>query len=161
MLNNPISVKVNKDGDVAKIEWHGIEHVVPAEKLEVEQLIAEACSLKELLDEANEVLKPIKDRFITLAEKVMEKTGKKSEEFLGIAGVVKVALKDELVITNHKALAEIFGEVYDRYVNEETVYKPTKELRNLISDGDYEHKDKLRENVAIKLSYTVSIKPKE
>ena len=125
---------------------------------EHEQKIARALELQDTINPAKKELEEIKQYFMDLFKKQPAKTENRIATVKGT-----VILK----ITNSYAIAElavlrlkdIFKKQYKLFVNEKVAFSPTAAMRKLLEDGDYEHRDELRESVIIKTSPSVVFEP--
>ncbi|MEW6425001.1 MAG: hypothetical protein AB1523_09705 [Bacillota bacterium] len=152
-------VKATTDKELTKIKIGGIEHLIPKDRLEIEQLIREGSELTAKIAQLTERLKEVKDRTLPY---LLEAAGtKKSAKLVGIAGVAELQIRQEIKIVDHQVLHVLFGEKFEKYVSAEVVYKPTKELRKLAVDGDYPQRDVVRNALQISETEYVRFFPKE
>jgi hypothetical protein len=156
-----VEVKAPAEEKLRKIKIGGVEHLVPAERVELERLILKGCALTRALERLQEELKGIKEKALALATEHGLFIKKKSAKLVGLAGVCEITLKQDVKIADGLALRKLFGDSFDRYVAEEIVFKAQKPLRALVADGDYEHRDFLRAAVQVKETEYVRFIPRE
>lgn len=156
-----VNAKVASDEKLKKINVGGIEHLVPADQASIEKLILEGCQLTRRLEEIQDKLKNTKGLVLTYAQEEDIFGGKKSAKIVGLAGVCEITLKQDIKIADPVALKTVFGEKYELYVTEETVFKPQKKLRDALVDGDHPQSEVIREAVEIKPGEYIRFIPRD
>ncbi|MBE3584865.1 MAG: hypothetical protein IMW94_01585 [Thermoanaerobacter sp.] len=154
-----VKASVTPETKLAKITVNGIEHLVPAERLELEKLIKDGCELTTRIAALTEKLKEIKDRILPYLKEAAG--AKKSARITGIAGLAELTIRQEIKIADHRALQAYFGERFEDYVDAEVIFKPTRALRNLAVDADHPDRDTIRAALKIAESESVRFVPKE
>jgi hypothetical protein len=71
------------------------------------------------------------------------------------AAILKVTNSYSIKPESIPELKRIYGDEYPVFVAEKIAYSPTTALRNLLRDGDYHHRDTIREATEIKTTYSV------
>lgn len=122
--------------------------------------VTKALDLQYQIKQMTAELDNIKKYYVDLFNKMnIDKT---THEIVTKEGSVKISETNSYGIENELIpnLKRIFeAETFDAYVTTKINYTPTQALKNLLSDGDYKHKDIIREAVTIKQSYGVKFTP--
>lgn len=124
------------------------------------QRISKAIDLQTQIDALTAELKPIKDYYVDLFKKMnIDKT---SHEIVSENGSVKITETNNYSIDNDfiPQLKQIFKEdVFDAYITTKVSYSPSKLYKEKLSDGDYTHKDVIREACKIAQYHGVKFTP--
>jgi hypothetical protein len=156
-----VAARVAEGEKLKKIKVDGIEHLVRAEDLALEKLIADGCRLTREIEELEERLKELKARALEIARQKGLLQEKKSAKLVGLAGVAEVSVRQELKILDPQALRQALGTRYPLCVTEEVAYKPQKPLREILADADHPQADVLRAAVAVRETEHVRFVPRE
>ena len=113
--------------------------------------------LERLLVDAHDayVKKQEMKTLIEKAAQLLKDTAKKLNLGLGTwrfevdRRVVRVVNSTEMEISDPEGLKQVLGSAFDKYVETTVVYKPKKELRELLSNGDSELAQAVKDKVNV------------
>jgi hypothetical protein len=125
---------------------------------EYEQKITRALELQDTINPAKKELEEIKQYFLNLFKEAPVKTEQRLATAVGTV-ILKITNSYSIAELAVPRLKDIFKKQYKIFVNEKVSFSPTPAMRKLLEDGDYEHKDELREAVIIKTSPSVVFEP--
>lgn len=118
--------------------------------------ISRALELNDQIDFAKKELDAIKNFFTELLSK-----DESVQELATYAGIATLKTSNSYSVDTNLIhdLKKIFKGAYSEYVNEKISYGCQAKLRDLLSDGDYKHKEIVRSAVLIKTSKSVVFSP--
>lgn len=145
---------------MSTVSVNGQRVKVPKERLDLERKIARAVRIKKTIEMKKAELDVLNAEIAELLSDDMD--GKKSFEYVGAAGLVKVIDRGDWHISQSTAttlMKELNGK-FTALVSQKTSYGLTPELRAVLKADATSLGTRLREIIPYKKARTVSIKPK-